>query len=239
MTRQEQLEHEIKHKEISAHDAIELMIELNAYELIHDITIYLDMDKSEREYLIANLDKATNARYVGMMLDKVEDEDEIEHFIKVVLDNGHDKALVGMAVVNKNLNRNLWTPVIKIMAGRSSEYIFFMQMLLELMKDLTEEQFMYFYNNTSTKDFANLISDKGFHLSDNVMKMVFQVAKDLMGDDPMSERNPPAAGLLLNTIDVNMNMKQYSFKNEFDAYMYAYTGKVEYMPEKAQEIFIF
>ena len=239
LSREEQLQHEIKHKELEARDAIETMIEIGAYDVMPEIAIHLDMDKSEREFYIANLDKATTARYIQPMLDILEDEDEIEHFIEKTLDNGHDKPLVGMITVGDLLNETMWFPIIKLMAGRSSGYVFLMGMFLEKMGDLTEKQFMYFYTNTSSKDFANLISDKGFHLSDNVMKMVFEVAKDLMGNDPMSETNPPAAGLLLNTIDINMDIKKYSFKDEFYNYMYEYTGRDEYLSDAAKDIFIF
>jgi len=112
MTREDQLLHEIENKEISPTEAIETILDIRAYGLLPDVITYLELDKAERDFFIANLDKANSARYVSIMLDILEDEDEIEEFIKVTIDNGHEKALVGMSIVNEKLNRNLFKPII-------------------------------------------------------------------------------------------------------------------------------
>jgi len=246
LSREEQLLHEIENTDISAREAIDIMIDIEAYGFIADI-VTLEMSKSDREYLIANLDKSLNARHVGPFLEILKDEDEIEDFISITLKSGYEKALVGMSIVNKKFNKNLWTPVIKQMAGKSSEYVTMITMLLEKMltdgDGITEEQFLFFYHSTSSRDFANIISDKAFILPNFIMKIVFEIAKDLMNLDnnPVTSTNPPAAGLLLNAIDVNMDAfpNKYDFEEPFKMYMYKYTKREEYLPQGIKDVFVF
>ena len=177
LSREEQLIREIENKEIDARDAIEMVIELETYDLLADIVINLEMNKDDREFLIANMDYGS-ARVVGPMLDLLEDEDEIEHFITKVIQRGFVRQMVVMINVNKKSKnpdyiRKFFKPVIKLMAGRDSEYITLIGMILGRSGGVEPEDFSYFLKKTSLKDTATIISNKASVMNDENMKQAF------------------------------------------------------------------
>lgn len=237
LSREEQLIREIENKEIDARDAIEMVIELETYDLLADIVINLEMNKDDREFLIANMDYGS-ARVVGPMLDLLEDEDEIEHFITKVIQRGFVRQMVVMINVNKKSKnpdyiRKFFKPVIKLMAGRDSEYITLIGMILGRSGGVEPEDFSYFLKKTSLKDLANIVSDKAFVMNDVNMKQSFDFAIKIKGKMPASH------GLILNAIDKTRNSRKWSFLEKFNNYMYECTGRDKYLPQTVKDIFIF
>jgi len=237
LSREEQLIREIENKEIDARDAIEIVIELETYDLLADIAINLDMNKDDREFLIANMDYGS-ARVVGPMLDLLEDEDEIEHFITKVMQRGFVRQMVVMINVNKKSKnpdyiRKFFKPVIKLMAGRDSEYITLIGMILGRSGGVEPEDFSYFLKKTSLKDLANIVSDKAFVMNDVNMKQAFEFAIKIKGKMPASH------GLILDAIDKTRNSRKWSFLEKFNNYMYECTGRDKYLPQTVNDIFIF
>jgi len=241
LSREEQLKHEIENKEIDARDAIELVVELETYDLLADIAINLDMNKDDREFLITNMDYCS-ARVVGPMLELLEDEDEIEHFITKVMQRGFVREMVGMIKVNKKFKnpeyiKKFFKPVIKLMAGRDSDYIILIGMILERSGGIKPEDFSYFLKKTSLKDTATIISNKASVMNDENMKQAFEFVVDLQ--TRMRSKMPTSYGLILNAIDKTRNSRKWSFLEEFDKYMYEYTGRDKYLPQTVKDIFIF
>ena len=237
LSREEQLKHEIENKEIDARDAIELVVELETYDLLADIAINLDMNKDDREFLITNMDYCS-VRVVGPMLELLEDEDEIEHFITKVMQRGFVRQMVVMINVNKKSKnpdyiRKFFKPVIKLMAGRDSDYIILIGMILERSGGIKPEDFSYFLKKTSLKDLANIVSDKAFVMNDVNMKQSFDFAIKIKGKMPASH------GLILNAIDKTRNSRKWSFLEKFNNYMYECTGRDKYLPQTVNDIFIF
>ena len=237
LSREEQLIREIENKEIDARDAIEIVIELETYDLLADIAINLDMNKDDREFLITNMDYCS-VRVVGPMLELLEDEDEIEHFITKVMQRGFVREMVGMIKVNKKFKnpeyiKKFFKPVIKLMAGRDSDYIILIGMILERSGGIKPEDFSYFLKKTSLKDTATIISNKAFVMNDENMKQAFEFVIKIKGKMPASH------GLILDAIDKTRNSRKWSFLEKFNNYMYECTGRDKYLPQTVNDIFIF
>lgn len=236
LSREEQLKHEIEHKEIDAYDAVETAIDLEEYDLIELILNTLEIDKYAFNLILESFNNYCDAVLTIQMLEKIQNKEWYIKFIDEYKSAGNVDifydALLKIKDIEKNLKPFIFRTTIDELAGKSSMYLKIIDRLINIMsKDISGDDFVYLSSKSSNRDFANIISDTIYYLDDSKSKVAFEWYLEM-------KMKTPTASIVLNALEHGFK-DEWTIKEALYKELYLKTKDERYLPDAVKTIFIF
>jgi len=226
---------EIESGKITITDALEEVHETGAYLLIQKIA-NMELTKSERLLLISLIPQVDDVLSLKNFFLTLKSHDEIKLFLEECNKSNISTSIYYALMIRNDIDKKIYfRPIIDALAGRSQEFVGLIKKLIKKIDNILLSDIEYLYKNAARRDFANIINEHISIFSEDIIKYIFGIVKD------MEDKNPPVSRLLLHALDVQImdNPRKYSFEDEFKMYMYEFTGNDEYLPDDIKTIFIY
>jgi len=227
---------EIESGKITITDALEEISRTGAYLLIQKIA-NMELTKSERLLLITLIPQVDDVLSLKKFFLTLKSYDEIKLFLEGCNKSNNISTSIYYALMIWNdIDKKIYfRPIIDVLAGKTQEFLGLIKALIKKIDNILLSDIEYLYEHTSSKDFANIVNEHISLFSEDILKFIFEMVKEL------ENINPPASRLILHALDIQIidNPGKYSFEDDFKMYMYEFTGNDEYLPDDIKSIFIY